>query len=408
MSQPGIVVVGGSYAGLYAAAAARTSGHTGPVTLVGNEAHLPYQRPPLSKECLRGGVDATQLLLRPAAFFETASIGLRTGTTAVAIDRPARQLMLDTGERLTYDKLILATGCRPRLLAVPGADAVGVHYLRTMDDAVAIAQRVGGVRSVAVIGGGFIGLEIAASLRRMGKDVAVIEALPRLLTRALSPEMAAYVAGWHEREGVRLLFQTQVTRCRVNAGRVDAVELADGSLVPADLVIVGIGVLPNQELAESAGLACHNGVAVDAFCRTSDPDILAAGDCTNHPNAYAGGAMRLECVQNAVDQGRIAGANAAGSNTEYAAPPWFWSDQYEVKLQGVGISTGYDRTVIRGSMADNAFSSFYFRGDALLAVESVNKPAEHMLSRKLLATKARLTDAQVADTGYDLKRALAR
>ena len=408
MSAAGIVIVGASYAGLNAATAARTAGYTLPLTLIGDEAHLPYQRPPLSKDFLRGSMDAGQLPLRAASFFENSQINLRTGVSVQSVDRASKTVTLGSGEQLGYDKLVLATGCRPRILSVPGADAAGVHYLRTLDDALAIARRLETSRSVAIVGGGFIGLEIAASVRRMAKAVTVVEAQARLLARALSAEMGNYIAGWHRREGVSLYFNAQVKRFQVEGGQVIAVELADGKVLAADAVIVGIGVIPNKELAQSAGLPCENGVVVDEHARTIDPDIYAAGDCTSHPSAYARGMARLECVQNAIDQGRVAGSNAAGANATYSVPPWFWSDQYEVKLQGVGISTGFDRIVMRGDMKADAFSMFYFAGCSLLAVESINKPGEHMLARKLLAARVELSDAQVADSAYDLRQALAR
>jgi 3-phenylpropionate/trans-cinnamate dioxygenase ferredoxin reductase subunit len=409
MNDAGIVVVGASYAGLNAAAAARTAGYRFPVTLIGDEPRLPYQRPPLSKEFLRSSLDAAQLPLRAASFFESSEISLRTGVTVQSIDRATRSVRLNSGEQLAYDKLILATGCRTRILSAPGADAAGVHYLRTLDDALAIAHSLEGAGCVAVVGGGFIGLEVAASVRRMGKSVAVIEAQARLLSRTLSPEMSSYIAERHRREGVDLHFSAQVKRFQVQAGRVTGVELQDGLELAADAVIVGIGVIPNQELAQAAGLSSCNGVIVDEHARTGDPDIYAAGDCTSHPNAYApGGMARLECVQNAIDQGRVAGGNAAGANARYSAPPWFWSDQYEVKLQSVGISTGFDRIVTRGDMKSDAFSVFYFAGPRLLSVESVNKPGEHMLARKLLAAQIELRDPQVADPAYDLRAALAK
>jgi 3-phenylpropionate/trans-cinnamate dioxygenase ferredoxin reductase subunit len=408
MSAAGIVIVGASYAGLNAAAAARTAGYKLPVTLIGDEGQLPYQRPPLSKDFLRGTIDAAQLPLRAPSFFDSSEITLRTGVGVQSVDRAARTVTLNSGEQLAYDKLILATGCRPRILSAPGAHAAGIHYLRTLDDALAIAHRLESARSVAVVGGGFIGLEIAASLRRMGKAVAVVEAQTRLLARALSAEMGDYIAEWHRREGVDLHFSSQVTRFHVEGGHVSAVELVDGQALAADLVIVGIGVIPNIELAQSAGLPCENGVIVDEHARTIDPDIYAAGDCTSHPNAYARGMARLECVQNAIDQGRVAGGNAAGANAVYATPPWFWSDQYEVKLQGVGVSTGFDRIVVRGDMKANAFSVFYFAGRSLLAAESVNKPGEHMIARKLLAAKVEPDEAQLADPAFDLRQLLAK
>jgi 3-phenylpropionate/trans-cinnamate dioxygenase ferredoxin reductase subunit len=408
VSAAGIVIVGGSYAGLNAAAAARAAGFTGPITLVGDEPHLPYQRPPLSKDFLKGRVESSQLPLRAPKFFDDSAIELRRGHEVVAIDRHKQEVVLAAGDSLPYAKLVLATGCRPRKLSVPGSDAAGIHCLRTLDDAQAIARECAAASRVAIVGGGFIGLEIAAALRTMGKEVVVVEAQARLLARALPRELAAYIARRHEREGVRLVFDAQVASFPTRGGRVDAVLLADGTEIAADLVIVGIGVVPNQELAQAAGLRCDNGIVVDERAATQDQNIYAAGDCTSHPNPFAPGMTRLECVQNAIDQGRVAGTNAAGASATYAVAPWFWSDQYDLKLQGVGISTGYDRIVRRGDMEQGAFSFFYFRGERLLAVESINKPGDHMLGRKLLAAGAKLSQREVEDTGYDLKQALAQ
>jgi 3-phenylpropionate/trans-cinnamate dioxygenase ferredoxin reductase subunit len=404
-TSPGIVVIGGSYAGLNAAAAARTAGYGGSITLLADEAQPPYQRPPLSKDFLRGTMQASQLPLRPAAFYETNRIDVRLATRATRIDRQAKAVELAGGGQLPYDKLILATGCRARLLTIPGSDAQGIHYLRTLDDSVAIAKQLDGASHVTIVGGGFIGLEIAASLRAKGMAVDVVEAQPRLLARAMPAVMSEYVHARHAKEGVNVHFSAQLASFTVEAGRVAGVVLADGRSWPADLVIVGIGVLPNQEIAEEAGLECRNGIVVDAFARTSDPSIFAAGDCTSHPNAFLDGAfMRLECVQNAIDQGRVAGANAAGSETRYNAPPWFWSDQFDMKLQGTGLSMGFDSFTVRGRMEEGAFSIFYFRGGRLAAVDTVNKPGEHMMARKLLAAGAPLSAEQAADVAFDLKQ----
>lgn len=409
MNAPGVVIVGASYAGLNAAIAARSIDAECEITLLGDEQELPYQRPPLSKEYLRGGMDVLKLALRPKSYYEASKISLRLGSRVDALNRSGKTVHLASGEEIPYRKLILATGCRARLLSAPGCKSKGVHYLRTIVDALRLANATPGASTVAIIGGGFIGLEIAASLRRMGKNITVIEAQSRLLSRALSPEVGNYIARWHENEGVKVLLGAQVARFRVDAfQRVTAVELADGQNIPADIVIVGIGVHANFELAHSAGIHCDNGVLVNGYCETSDPDIYAAGDCTSHSNLFTPGRVRLECVQNAIDQGRVAGSNAAGSRSEYVSPPWFWSDQYEMKLQGVGISTGYDRIVIRGKMKDNAFSVFYFAGDKLLAVESINKPGEHLLARKLLASHANLSDESAADPDYDLRQALPK
>jgi 3-phenylpropionate/trans-cinnamate dioxygenase ferredoxin reductase subunit len=407
MSEDSLVIVGASYAGLNAAASARTAGYEGAVVLLGDEPRMPYQRPPLSKEFLKGAMSAAQLMLRPATFYEANAIEVRQGHRAVGIDRKNKQVTLHSGEHLPYDKLILATGCRPRMLAVPGADAAGIHYLRTMDDALLIAQRAESSREVVIVGGGFIGLEIAASLRLRGQAVGVVEAQPRLLARAMPALLSDHVRRRHEREGVTFHFGAQIASFQVASGHVTGVVLTDGTQLRADLVVVGVGVLPNQELAEHAGLACANGILVDEFARTSDESIFAAGDCTSHPNAYfSGERVRLECVQNAIDQGRVAGSNAAGSAVAYSSPPWFWSDQYDMKLQGAGFSTGADRHVVRGSMGDEAFSVFHYRGDRLMGVDSINKPGEHMAARKLLAAGVPLAEAQAADAAYDLRMAL--
>ncbi|WP_439589156.1 NAD(P)/FAD-dependent oxidoreductase [Hydrogenophaga sp.] len=404
----GLVIVGASYAGLNAAAAARTAGYQGRIVLLGEEPHLPYQRPPLSKDFLRGDFDATHLPIRPQKFFEDQAIELLVNHRVCGLDRERKHLELAGGECLPYDRLVLATGCRPRMLEIPGADAQGIHALRTRDDAVRIASSVASVRHAVIVGGGFIGLEMAASLCAMGKEVTVVESQSGLLLRVLPTMLSEHVAARHRKEGVRLHFDAQVNAFRSEGGRLTAVVLSDGTELSADLALVGIGAIPNQEFAQTAGIVCGNGIVVDEFARTNDPDVFAAGDCTLHPNAFAGGMARLECVQNAVDQGRIAGTNAAGGSTRYNAPPWFWSDQYDMKLQGVGLSRGFDQCAVRGSMEEPAFSVFYFRAGALVGVDSINRPGEHMVARKMLATASRLSPEEAADTQFDLRGALTR
>ncbi len=404
----GIVVVGASYAGLNAAAAARAAGYPGRIVLLGEEAHLPYQRPPLSKDFLRGTFDVAHLPIRPLKFFEDQGIEFRASQRVRALDREQRRVVLAGGESLSYDRLVLATGCRPRMLDVQGADAQGIHALRTLDDAARIASAMASANHAVIVGGGFIGLEIAASLRAMGKAVAVVEAQPGLLLRVLPPVLSAHVADRHRREGVQLHFDAQVSAFQAEGGRLTGVVLGDGTRLRADIAIVGIGALPNQAFAQAAGIVCDNGIVVDESARTSDPDVFAAGDCTLHPNAFADGMARLECVQNAIDQGRVAGTNAAGGTVRYHAPPWFWSDQYDMKLQGAGLSRGFDRFVLRGSMAQPAFSVFYFRAGGLVAVDSVNRPGEHLVARKLLAAAARLSPEEAMDETFDLRSALAR
>src|SRR5262245_21773109 len=337
MSEP-LVVIGASYAGLQIALSARAAGHAGAILLIGDEPHLPYQRPPLSKGFLTGKVAESALPIRPQQVLDQNRIEPLLGVRATAIDRARRTVTTADGRSVPYDRLGLAVGCRPRLLPVPGADLDGVLYLRTLDDAIAVKARMAQAQSVAIIGGGFIGLEIAASLAQLGKDVTVIEALPRVLARALPVAMSAFLTDVHQRAGVRMLTQTTVRELVGENGHVRAVRLSDDSLCPADFVIVGIGVVPNVELAMSAGLACQDGIVTDAFGRTDDPAIVAAGDCTRHPNRFArGGPIRLESVQNALDQAKTAGGTLAGAPKPYGAVPWFWSDQYELKLQMVGF-----------------------------------------------------------------------
>ncbi|MGB8487880.1 MAG: FAD-dependent oxidoreductase, partial [Xanthobacteraceae bacterium] len=360
-----LVVIGASYAGLQIATSARGAGFDGPILLIGDEPHLPYQRPPLSKGFLTGKVAESALPIRPQQFLEQNRIEPLTGVRASAIDRVKRTVTTSDGRSLSYGKLALAVGCRPRPLPVKGADLDGVLYLRTLDDAIALKARMPEAQSVAIIGGGFIGLEIAASLAMLGKEVTVIEALPRVLARALPVKLSEFLSGVHQSAGVRVLTQTTVSELVGEGGHVRSVILSDGTRCPADFVIVGIGVLPNVELAAAAGLACQDGIVIDEFARTQDPDIVAAGDCTRHPNRFAlAGAVRLESVQNALDQAKTAGGTVAGVRKPYDAVPWFWSDQYDLKLQMVGLSEGHDQSVVRGSPEEQKFSVFYFRQGA--------------------------------------------
>ncbi len=407
-ARDGLVIVGGCYAALQAAAAARAAGHTGPIRMLGEEACAPYQRPPLSKGFLTGRVDAEALPIRGAAFYAENAIDLVTGCRVVAIDRHGRAVQAADGRRFGYDRLVLATGSRPRRLPaeMPGAGLEGVLVLRTLPDALALRALLPDVGEAAVIGGGFIGLEVAAALSALGRRVTVLEAQPRLLARAATPPLAAQVAALHRRHGVALRLGTTARRFEADATgrRVAAVQASDGTRIPAQLVIIGIGVAPRVALAEAAGLACPDGIAVDACGRTADPAILAAGECALHPNPFAEGgrAIRLESVQHAQDHGRCVGAAAAGRPEPYAAVPWFWSDQHDWKIQMVGLAQGADRHVLRGDPDAGRFSVVHFRAGAPVAIDSVNRAAEHVLGRKLLAARAMFTPEQAADPGFDL------
>lgn len=401
----GLLVVGGSYAAVNVAIGAREAGYDGRIRLLSAEPHLPYQRPPLSKAYLQGGDDEAALAIRAEAFYRQQEVELLLGRPAVRIDRAEGYVRLEDGSVLTYDRLALATGARVRRLPVPGADLHGVLYLRSLDDARLLRDQLAVAERLVVIGGGFVGLEAAASAIKLGKQVTVLESQDRLLARALAAPLADFLAAAHQRRGVALEFGAQVAALEGDLGRVRAVRTEDGRSFPADLVIVGIGSIPNTELAQAAGIACRDGILVDRFAQTDDETVFAAGDCARHPSRF-GDRVRLESVQNAAEQGRIAGANMAGQRLAYEAVPWFWSDQYDLKLQMAGLAGGADRTVRRGEPGEDRFSLFHYRNDRLIAVESVNRPAEHMLARKLLAAELHPAPAMAADPSADLRALL--
>jgi 3-phenylpropionate/trans-cinnamate dioxygenase ferredoxin reductase component len=408
----GTVVVGGGHAGFEAAAALRAKGYKAPVRVLCAEPHAPYQRPPLSKGLLLGKAEAYNLPFRSPGFYAAQAIELLVGEAAAAVDRAAGAVETRAGRRLPYDALVLATGARPRLLPVEGAGLDGVVYLRTLDEALDLAARLAAAERVVVVGGGFIGLEAAAAARTLGKAVTVLEAAPRLMGRVVAPVISEHYRRLHEGRGVEVVLDARAGRIEGDdRGRVAAVVTGDGTRLPADLVVVGIGVAPDTALAEAAGIACGDGVLVDERARTSDPAVYAAGDCANHPNRHAGPGLprlRIESVQNATDQARAAAAAIVGRDEPYDAVPWFWTDQYDAKLQMAGLSGGHEASVLRGDPESGRFSVFYFRGGRLAAADSVNRPGDHLAARRLLAAGAALTPAEAADEGFDLKAALAR
>ncbi|KST59650.1 pyridine nucleotide-disulfide oxidoreductase [Methylobacterium sp. GXS13] len=406
MSTPGIVVAGAGQAGFQLAASLREGGFRAPITLVGDETALPYQRPPLSKAYLAGKTDAEGLFLRQPGFFAEHAITHRPGIRALAIDRAARRLQLSDGQSLAYDHLVLATGARNRPLPVPGADLPNVRQLRGLADADALRTALGEAKAIVVIGAGFIGLEFAAVAAARGLSVTVVEAADRPMARAVSREIGQFFQAAHEAMGVRFAFGGGVTAIVGRAGRATGIVLADGRELPADFILIGIGVLPNRELAADAGLPAEDGVRVDAFLATPDPAISAIGDCVRFPSPFAhgltpDGTVRIESVQNAIDQGRCLAARLNGKPAAYGALPWFWSDQGPHKLQIAGLSGPGDTSVVRGS--GPAFSVFRFRDGALRAVESVDRAGDHMIARRLLAAGTPLTPEQAADPGFDLK-----
>ena len=405
MTAPGIVIVGAGQAGVQAAEALRAGGYESSITLLGDEPHGPYHRPPLSKAWLAGEMDAAQLVMRAPEMLARKGIELRTGVTVQGIDRDAKTLQLADGSALPYTGLVLATGATPRALPLPGGDTAGVLPLRSRADASAIAERMAVCIEqdlpIVVIGGGFIGLEVAATARKKGARVTVLEAAPRLLGRVLAPVLSDWYASLHRGHGVQLILNAQVAGIEADANGVSGVKLADGSVLPAGLVVVGIGVAANDQLARDAGLECDRGIVVDACGRTSDPAIVAAGDCTARRLAD-GSLLRLESVQNATEQGKSAAAALLGQDRPFTATPWFWSDQYDRKLQMAGLSTGADAWAVRGDMAGGSFSVYHFQGDRLLAVDSVNAAKDHLQARKLLDAGVSPTPWQAGDVSFDL------
>lgn len=402
MLQQSIAILGAGQAGFQVAASLRQEGCTGQLTLIGDEPGLPYQRPPLSKAYMLGKTDAEGLLFRPQKFFDEHDIAMIYGR-ATAIDRTNRHVAMADGRTVAYDHLVLALGAHNRLLPVPGATLDGVFGLRTLADAAAVSQRLADARDVVVCGAGFIGLEFAAVARAQGCTVHVLELADRPMTRAVSAETSACFREAHEARGVRFDFGEGLSHVEGRNGRVTGVVTTSGTTLPADLVMVGIGVLPSVAIAAEAGLDIDNGVKVDSDLLTSDPAISAIGDCASFPSRHADGRVRLESVQNAADQARCVAARLMGKPQPYAALPWFWSDQGDMRLQIAGLSHGTDVTVVVGDRVGRQFSVLCFRGDQLLAVESVNKPGDHMAARKLLVRMPSLTPQEAAVDGFDLR-----
>jgi len=400
----GTVIVGTGQAGFQTAASLRTEGYQEKITLIGDEPHIPYQRPPLSKGFPLGQQDFESIELRPRNFYRDHQIDLITAKKVSAIDRQERHVTLASGERFPYDKLVLAVGARNRTLSLKGAELDGVLYLRSIDEAVVVKERLKNAQDIVVIGGGFIGLELAAVACSLGKSVIVLEALPRLMSRAVAPIISDFYRGFHASKGVKVVCDASISEIAGSGGKVRGVLLADGTKYPADLIFVGIGVVPNNELAQDAGLRIANGMAVNEYLQTGDENIFAIGDCAEHPCEFAGARIRLESVQNAADQAQCVAATISGRRNVYRALPWFWTDQFEIKLQMAGISNGHDCVVSRGNAETRKLSVFYFKEGRLIAIDSINRPLDHMMGRKLIAAGVRLTPAQAADESVDLKK----
>ncbi|MFE5700377.1 NAD(P)/FAD-dependent oxidoreductase [Rhodococcus koreensis] len=400
----GTLVVGACQAGVQIAVSLRELGYTEPITLVGAEPHQPYQRPPLSKAYLAGDATPTTLRLRNPEFYAENEIDLVLGERVASVDLDAGTARTGFGRQIRFGSLALATGARVRRLSVPGSDLNGIFYLRDMDDADLLAKALPDSSDVVVIGGGFIGLEAAAVARARGKKVTVVEATPRLVARAVAPVVSDFLAQAHRRRGSRVLLGRSVAGLEGRAGAVSGVRLDDGELVPAQLVVVGVGVLPRTELAEQMGLRVEGGIVVDQYSRTSDRRVVAAGDCTTLPHPMSpAGHIRLESVQNAQDQSRVAAASVMGRDTPYTAVPWFWSDQADLKLQIAGLSLGFDDVVVRGNLEEEKFTALYYRNGQLIAADCVNRAPEYMAVRRALAAGATIPARTAADSSIPLK-----
>jgi 3-phenylpropionate/trans-cinnamate dioxygenase ferredoxin reductase subunit len=402
-----VVIVGASHAGSEVAARIRQGGFTGGIALLGAEPHLPYHRPPLSKAFLAGDVSVEKLLIRSEASYEKAQIEWHPSTQVETIDRAGRRLQLASGNWFNYGKLVLATGGRPRRLTIPGADLKGLHYMRSVADVEALRPDFLSGKRLVIVGGGYIGLEVAAVAVKCGLEVEIVEFAPRVLARVAGPELSAFYEAKHRQAGVKLRLSTGVDGFEPSAAQPDhvgAVRCGDGVLLPADLVLVAVGLVPNTELAQLAGLDIGNGIKIDEYGQTSDPDIYAVGDCTEFPLPFCDNArMRLESVPNAVEQARATASLINGDPKPYNLVPWFWSDQYNLKLQSVGLSAGHDQVVIRPPTKADSYIAFYLKKGRMIAADCVNAVAEFTQAKRLITHKALVDAAALADPDTDLK-----
>ncbi|MGB2315242.1 MAG: NAD(P)/FAD-dependent oxidoreductase, partial [Porticoccaceae bacterium] len=400
------VIIGGSHAAVQLVISLRQNGWNGIITVISDEPYLPYQRPPLSKAFLSGSSHEEQLLLRAPAAYEKLDVSFRLGIRVTAVDTDRRQLTLNNGETMSYTKLALCTGARARTLPIAGAELKGVHYLRTMDDVKRIKLSANSANTAVIIGGGYIGLETAASLTDLGIAVTLLEAESRLLQRVASETTSEFYLNLHQEHSVTVKLNAQASALQGDTS-VAKVVCTDGQTIDADMVIIGIGVIPNTELASHAGLSVDNGIVVNQFAQTSHADIVAAGDCTNHPNPLLNRSLRLESVPNAVEQAKAAAASLCDIEKLYAELPWFWSDQYDVKLQIAGINQGYTEVVIRGDQTSRSFTVFYLQGTVLLSAECINRPKDFILAKKLILQGNDLNPAALSDETIELNSLLS-
>jgi 3-phenylpropionate/trans-cinnamate dioxygenase ferredoxin reductase subunit len=398
-----IVIVGAGHAAGQTAVSLRQEGFDGRIVLVGEERYLPYQRPPLSKKFLAGELDQSRLLIRLEKYYTDHNVELLLGTRVTEIHRQDKSVRLSDDTLLNYDRLVIATGSHVRKLSIPGAELAGVHYLRSIDDVLGIQEHFRPGARMGIIGAGYIGLEVAAVAVTHGLDVTVVEVADRVMNRVVAPEVSHFFEKVHHAAGVKILCNRDPHSELLGDEKVEAIRSPDGSEIAVDCIVAGIGILPTTELAEAAGLDCNNGILVDEFCCTSDPSILAVGDCTNHPNSLLRRRLRLESVHNAQEQAKTAAATICGKLKPYSQIPWFWSDQYDYKLQIVGISGEHDRVIVRGNPDSGSFAAFYLAGTRLIATDAINSAREFMLSKKLIAAGAHLDPEILADTEIPFK-----
>ncbi|MFA5123084.1 NAD(P)/FAD-dependent oxidoreductase [Zavarzinia sp.] len=401
-----VVIIGAGHAGGSAVAFLRQFGFAGPIVLIGDEPTPPYQRPPLSKAWLKGEADAASLMLKPESFYVEQGIDLRLSSKAVAIDRAAKTVTLDSGT-VAYDVLIIATGARARRLPLPGADLYGVLELRNAADAEKLKTAIGPGKRLAVVGGGYVGLEVAASARALGADAVVIERESRVLARVACPELSAFFQSYHGAKGVAFELDAGVEGFEGANGHITGVRLSGGRIVPCDAAVVGVGAVPNDELAAAAGLAIDNGIVVDGEARTSDPAIFAIGDVTRRPLPLYGRMHRLESVPNALEQAKQVASALTGRKQPAPEVPWFWSDQYDLKLQIAGIPFDADRIVVRGHVEAAKFAVFHLKGDRIVAVEAVNAPPEFMAGKLLIGQAKPIDIAKLSNDSVSMKEVAA-
>ncbi|WP_374573725.1 NAD(P)/FAD-dependent oxidoreductase [Phenylobacterium sp.] len=398
-----VVILGAGHAGGTAAALLRQYGHEGPITLVGEEPIAPYQRPPLSKAWLKGEADADSLALKPVEFYAENNIDFRSGVRAVSIDRGKKTVALSNGEAVSYDILIIATGARPIVLPIEGKDLAGVLFLRTAEDAEKLKAALGPGKRLAVVGGGYIGLEAAASARALGAEAVVIEREPRLLARVACEALSTFFKDYHEKHGVTFELGAEVTGFKGEGGHVTGVALADGRVIACDAALVGVGARPNDEIASEAGLECARGVVVNLEARTSDPAIFAIGDVAHRPMPIYGRMFRMESVPNALEQAKQAASAITGRPAPAGETPWQWSDQYDIKLQIAGYPFDVDSLVLRGDPKSAKFAVFHLKGDQVQAVEAINSPPEFMMGRQLIGNRKPVSREKLADTTVSMK-----